>query len=240
MIGSIFFHGWGAAARVAISATVIYIALVAVLRIVGQRALAKMSAYDLIVTVALGSMVASIPLTGSISIVDGLVAIATYLLLQELTSWGQTRWTKVHHAVREEPNVVLWEGKLLLDRMRDINVTPDEVRAAIRRAGIISLSQVQCVVLENDGEWAVIGRSDARDISALAGLRIPGIEWNTRPDGLFNRFGEEEGSGYQLVKHRDDGGAGEHGDDHSGGTPGQGGQSGHIGAQSGGGSGGVT
>lgn len=229
-----FFHGWEAAARVATTAAVIYVALVAVLRVVGQRALAKMSAYDLIVTVALGSMVASIPLTGSISIVDGLVAISTYLVLQELTSWGQTRWVKVHHLVREQPNVVLWDGKLLLDRLRDINVTPDEVRAAIRRAGIISLTQVQCVVLENDGEWAVIGRSDTTDLSALAGLKIPGVEWNARPDGLFNTFGEAEGSGYQLVKGRQGDGAG-------GGAGGGGGsRPGRIGNQGGGGSTGVT
>lgn len=230
-----FFHGWGAAARVALTAAIIYVALVAVLRVVGQRALAKMSAYDLIVTVALGSMVAAIPLTDSISVLDGLVAIATYLVLQELTSWGQTRWVMVHHLVREEPNVVLWDGKLLVDRLRHIKVTPDEVRAAIRRAGLISLSQVQCVVLENDGEWSVIARSDSKDISALAGLRIPGVEWTSQQDGLFNRFGEAEGSGYPLRKGRTDSG-----DRAEGGARREDGKAGRVGTQGGGGSGGVT
>jgi len=38
----------------------------------------------------------------------------------------------------------------------------------------ISLADVQAVVLENDGEWSVIPRGNARDLSALEGLDIPG------------------------------------------------------------------
>jgi uncharacterized membrane protein YcaP (DUF421 family) len=53
---------------------------------VGQRALAKMSGYDLIVTVTLGSLVAAIPITSGLVFVDGLAALVTFFALQELTS----------------------------------------------------------------------------------------------------------------------------------------------------------
>ncbi len=184
----ILWDGWPSVARVAVSVTVVYIAIVLVLRLVGQRALAKMSAYDLIVTVALGSLIAQIPLTKSISVVDGLVAIAAFLLLQELTSWAQARSSRVHHVVRERPRLVVWDGQFLNDRLLAINVTPDEVRGAIRRAGMVSLSQVQAVVLENDGEWAVMGRSDAPDLSAMVGLEIPDHRW---PDQARKLWGSE-------------------------------------------------
>ena len=168
-----FFGGWASVGRVVVIAACIYVAVVAMLRVLGEQALAKMSAYDLIVTVALGSLVAAIPLSTNITLTDGLAAIGTYLLLQELTRWVVKRWRRTERLVKERPHLVLWEGRLLPDRMRDIKVTEDEVRAAVRSHGQASLSEVLAVVLENDGEWSVIGRSEAADRSALDGLDIP-------------------------------------------------------------------
>jgi uncharacterized membrane protein YcaP (DUF421 family) len=157
-----------------VGAVVIYIVIVLALRLFGEKALAKMSGFDLIVTVALGSLVASIPVTTSISIADGVAVIIAYLVLQEVTRFLQARSTPIHHLVRERPRLVVWDGEFLYDRLRENNLTDDEVRAAIRQAGLISVSQVQAAVLENDGQWSIIQRSDAQDHSALEGLIIPG------------------------------------------------------------------
>ncbi|MFL5575555.1 MAG: DUF421 domain-containing protein [Gemmatimonadaceae bacterium] len=172
-----------------VTAAAIYVLIVVALRIAGERALAKMSGYDLIVTVALGSLVASIPLTSAISVADGAAAIVTFLVLQEVTRWLQARSRHVHHVVRERPHLVVWDGEFLEDRLKKISMTEDEVRAAVRRTGLLSMTQVQAVVLENDGEWSVLPRSDAKDLSALDGLRIPYL---LPPDEDPRRWRERE------------------------------------------------
>jgi uncharacterized membrane protein YcaP (DUF421 family) len=141
--------------------------------VVGQKALAKMSGYDMIVTVALGSLVATIPLTTSVSLLDAIAAAATLLGLQQLTRYLQSRYRRIHTLVRERPHLLLWNGRLLEDRMLKSDISADEVRAAVRRAGLLSLVQVRAAILENDGEWSIIPQSDAPDDSALAGLAIP-------------------------------------------------------------------
>lgn len=168
-----FFRSWEALGRVVLAAAAIYIVVVAALRMIGSRALAKMSGYDLIVTVALGSLVASIPLTTSISLADGVAVLITFLLLQELTRLLQTRSRRVHNVVRERPHLVVWEGKLLDDRLDTIDTTPDAVRAALRQAGLLSVADAQAVVLENDGGWSVMRRGEASDLSALEGIDVP-------------------------------------------------------------------
>ena len=155
------FDGWASIVRLVLVSAAVYVGIVAALRIVGARALAKMSGYDLIVTVALGSLVATIPITESLSFADGGAALVTFLVLQEFTWWLQSRSERVHHLVREQPKIVLWDGELLDDRLRDLEVTADEVRAAVRRGGMYTLADVQAVVLENDGEWSVIQRGTA-------------------------------------------------------------------------------
>lgn len=168
------FHGWESLIRISISAAAVYVLMVAALRLFGSKALAKMSGYDLIISVAIGSLVAAIPITTGLALSDGIAAALTFLLLQELTRWWQARSLRVHHLVRERPHMVLWDGRLLEDRLRETSTTADEVRSAVRRAGLISLSEVQSVVLENDGEWSVIPRSRAVDTTALDGLDVPG------------------------------------------------------------------
>ena len=97
------------------------------------------------------------------------------LLLQEIIRRLQSRSLRVHHLVREAPEVVLWDGMLLEDRLRKNSISADEIRAAVRRAGLSSLSDARAVVLENDGDWSVIPKSAQRsDESALLGLSIPG------------------------------------------------------------------
>jgi uncharacterized membrane protein YcaP (DUF421 family) len=172
-VSQAFFHGWAQLLRSALSAAVIYLVIVAAIRIFGEKALAKMSGYDMIVTVALGSLVATLPLTTEVSIADAVAAAATFLGLQQITRYLQARHRRVHTLVRERPRLLLWNGRLLEDRLLESDISADEVRAAVRRSGILSLKQVRAAILENDGEWSIIPQSDAPDLSAMEGLLIP-------------------------------------------------------------------
>jgi uncharacterized membrane protein YcaP (DUF421 family) len=168
-----FFDGWQSIREIVLTAVAVYVGVLAALRLVGEQALAQMSAYDLIVTIALGSLVAAIPLSADVTITDGLAAILTFLLLQEATRWMMKRWPKARRLIKEQPKLLAWEGRLLPDRMARAWVTEEEVRAAIRRAGRGDIADVQAVILENDGQWSVIPRADARGLSAFEGLELP-------------------------------------------------------------------
>ena len=168
-----FFDGWAHLLRSALSAAGIYLVIVAAIRVFGEKALAKMSGYDMIVTVALGSVVAALPLTRSVSIADAIAAAITFLGLQQVMRYFQARFHRVHTLVRERPRLLLWNGRLLEDRMLESDISADEVRAAVRRSGILSLKQVRAAILENDGEWSIIPQTSAPDLSAMEGLLIP-------------------------------------------------------------------
>ena len=71
----VLLDGWGSVARMALLAGSAYVAMVLALRIFGKTALAQMTSYDLIVTVALGSVLATIPMSPDVSLVDGLVVV---------------------------------------------------------------------------------------------------------------------------------------------------------------------
>jgi len=169
-----FFDGWDSVARVVVLAALIYAILVVALRVVGEQALAKMSAYELLVTVALGAFLAHLPFIEGVTLADAAAGIATVLLLQEATRWLVRHSRTAKHLVIQRPQLVLWEGRLLRNRVQELKLREEEVLAAVRAAGLGSLNEVQAVVLETDGEWSVIARSDAGDLSAFKDLDLPG------------------------------------------------------------------
>jgi uncharacterized membrane protein YcaP (DUF421 family) len=170
-----FFHTWSDIIRIVVVATLVFAMMVALLRVVGQQALAKMSGYGIVVTITLGSIVATVIMSRQATLSDAAAAVITLLALQEITRWFQARYLRVHHTVREAPRVMLWNGQLYEERLRAASMSADEVRAAVRQAGIVSLTDVRAVILENDGEWSVIPMSaPLGDESALFGIEIPG------------------------------------------------------------------
>jgi uncharacterized membrane protein YcaP (DUF421 family) len=170
-----FFHSWSDIGRVVVVSTATFLLIVALLRVVGQQALARMSGFDVVFTVTLGSVIATVAISKDVAFADGVAALVTLLLHQEIIRRFQSRYLAVHHLVREAPRVMLWDGMLLEDRLRESKVSADEIRAAVRKAGLRSLSDARVVVLENDGEWSVIPKTGgASDESALFGLPIPG------------------------------------------------------------------
>ena len=134
-----------------------------------------MSAYDLIVSIALGSLVAAIPLSTTLTVSDGVAAILTFLGLQELTRFLQARYRAVHHFVRERPHLVVWDGQFIEDRLKEIDTSHDEVCAAIRQAGLpLGAASSGGRARGEYGAWSVMQREQSPDLSALMGSDVPG------------------------------------------------------------------
>lgn len=184
-----FFSSWTDIGRVVATTAAVFTLIVLLLRVVGAQAVARMSGYDMVATVTLGSIVATVAVTRGITVSEGVAALVTLVALQEAFRFAQARWLAAHHAVRQPPIVVLWDGTLLEDRLRKHSVSADEVRAAVRKAGLASLAEARVVVLENDGDWSVVSQAHADcDDSALYGLPIPGRPGNSpRDDGHQTR-----------------------------------------------------
>ena len=67
----IFFQGWAGIVRTLVAGTLAYAFLVLALRGAGKRTLAKLNAFDLVVTVAFGSVLASILLSEGVALAQG-------------------------------------------------------------------------------------------------------------------------------------------------------------------------
>ena len=137
-----------------------YVALVLLLRFTGKRTLSKWNAFDLIVTIALGSALASAVLSKETSLSQGVTGFTLLVLLQMVITWLSVRLRWFQRVVKSTPVLLLYRGELRRDALRHERVTDGEVRAAVRNHGVARLEDVHAVVLETDGSFSVIDETD--------------------------------------------------------------------------------
>jgi uncharacterized membrane protein YcaP (DUF421 family) len=170
MSSDIFFSGWASLGRTLLIGTLAYVSLVLMLRISGKRTLAKMNSFDLIVTVALGSTLASALLTKNVALADGVTAFALLIVLQFLVTWSSVRVKFIRGLVRAEPRLLFHRGEFLDSAMRDERVTQSEILQAIRSQGHLAVEEVEGVVLETDGTFSVLPGADSPKRTSLDSL----------------------------------------------------------------------
>ena len=163
-----FFDGWSGVVRVVVVGALAYLALVALLRVTGKRTVSKWNAFDLIVTMALGSTLATVLLSETVSLAEGVAGIGLLVVLQYAITWLSVRSGVFREIVKNEPSLLLQDGRLCREAMRRHRVTEGELHAAVRSRGHASLDGIAAVVLETDGTFSVITEGVGGDRRAMA------------------------------------------------------------------------
>jgi uncharacterized membrane protein YcaP (DUF421 family) len=152
------FTGWDPILRILVVGTAAYLALVIVLRASGKRTLSKLNAFDLVVTVAIGSTFFSILTSKDLALAEGVAALALLVGLQFAVTFLSVRIKGIDKLVKSEPTLLLKDGAPLPGALRQQRVTQEELLAAIRTSGGAELSDAAFVVLESDGSLSAVLR----------------------------------------------------------------------------------
>lgn len=146
-----------------------YTVIVLFVRISGKRSLGKMNAFDLIVTIALGSTLATALLPSQPTLATSIAGFAILLALQFVLTWSGSRSRRLNGWIKSSPRLLVRNGAMLDEAMKRERITHDEVRAAARSQGIADFSQVGAIVLETDGTLSVVQSTNGK-WSSLEGV----------------------------------------------------------------------
>ena len=165
------FKGWNSIIRILVVGVLAYAGLLLSLRISGKRTLSKMNAFDLVVTVALGSTLSTIIVSRQTGVADGLTALALLIALQYIVAWLSVRSSGFKKLIKSEPTLLFHQGQYLREAMRQERVTEDEILSALRSSGVSNPDDVAAVVLETDGSFTVIQSKANTEPSSLTNVQ---------------------------------------------------------------------
>ena len=147
------------------------LAVVLVVRVVGLRSFAKMSSFDFAVTVATGSILASVVLSPDRSFVHALVVVGALLGSQWLIAKGRLHIEWFREAVDNTPLLIMRDGRMIHENMVKGRLSEADVRAKLREANVLDMSLVRAMVLETTGDVSVLHGDGPVDEALLEGVR---------------------------------------------------------------------
>lgn len=171
------FEGWVGTSLevmglVALSVTVMYLAVLLLARIGGLRSFAEMSAFDFAMTVALGTIIASTAVAPTPSLLEGLMALVAIFAVRFAIAYLRIG-PNGSKLIDNEPLLLMDGAEILEENLREAKMTRHDLLASLRAANVGGFDDVLAVVLETTGKVSVI-HSEARgelDDSMLDGVR---------------------------------------------------------------------
>ena len=164
----LFFENAESLLRIIITAPVIYILIIINIKLMGKRTTSQLNSFDWLVTVAMGSIVASVVMQKDIPLLNALLAIVILMGLQFLITKLIFHYPFWKDMVRAQPRLLLFEGKYMMANMQKERIVKAEILAAVREKGFADLTDVYAVVMETDASLSVIKKKEYSAISTLS------------------------------------------------------------------------
>lgn len=156
--------------RTVVVGTLTYISIIFILRISGKRTLAKMNAFDFVITLALGSAYGRILTAKQVSVAEAITTFALLALLQFIVSSLENRSRWFYQLVTSQPTLLYYRGRFLDKAMRKQRVRKESLLGTVRKKKYSSLEEVEAIILETDGSLSIIGKSPQIDQSSYQEL----------------------------------------------------------------------
>lgn len=145
---------------VVIRASLVFLGLFILLRLLGKRQLGQMTPFEFVGLVVLGDFVQQAVTHNDYSITAALLAVATFAFWSLLMGWLSYRSDRLRTLLEGEPRVIIRDGNIVDSVLKRDRISEAEVLSEMRLAGIARLENVQWAILEPSGKISFLKKDD--------------------------------------------------------------------------------
>lgn len=142
--------------EIALRVALVYVAGVVVLSFADKRSRKQLTSFDLMILIALGSVVGDVMFYPEVPIVYALVVLVAVLLLNRLTARLQAKFPAVKEFIAGRATEVVRDGEVLPDGLRHESISVDELFSMLRVHEISNTGQVRSATIEFSGDLGVV------------------------------------------------------------------------------------
>ena len=156
--------------KASVLTTITMLWIVLLVRINGLRSFSKMTNFDFVMTVGIGSLLASSSQSQTwLTFVQGLLAMAMLFVVQYCAARIRKASDKAESIMQNQPVMLMRDGVILEDALRETRVSRNDLLAKLREANVLHFSDVRAVILETTGDISVL-HGDSISPKMLEGL----------------------------------------------------------------------
>jgi uncharacterized membrane protein YcaP (DUF421 family) len=135
---------------------IIYVVLLLLLRLTGKRSVGQLASFDLVLLLIISNAVQNAMNAGDSSVVAGLVLACTLVGINWLVAMISARYKRLDQWIEGRPQILIHDGHVFGDVLRDQKVSMGELQSALRQHGYETPEEVHCAILEPNGAISVI------------------------------------------------------------------------------------
>jgi uncharacterized membrane protein YcaP (DUF421 family) len=139
-----------------IRVALIYVFVLAGLRVLGKREFGRLSPMELVTLLLIPEIVSQALVTEDFSLTNAFIGLATLFLLIYLNSVFTHLSKRFEKVVESSPTVLVKNGQLVRRNLDKERVTPDEIVSQVRNAGFERIEEVRWAILEADGKISIV------------------------------------------------------------------------------------
>lgn len=159
-----------AALSAVLTTVVMYLLFLVLNRVLGQRILARFSTFDLLVVLVMGSVIARTMVGYATTLATGIIVLCTLLICEALLGTLTGRGLR-SQLINNSPVLIMAGQHYIDEEMRRCRITRDDIRGALRRAGVRNRAEIAAVIFEPTGDLSVLKRGEPIDPELLIGVR---------------------------------------------------------------------
>ncbi|MCR4646591.1 MAG: DUF421 domain-containing protein [Oscillospiraceae bacterium] len=176
---------------------ILYALVIFSVRLMGKRQLGELQPSELVITILI-SNIATLSLEDTdIPLLQGILPVLALVCFEVLSSWISLRFPAFRKLVSGTPQIIIRNGEIDQDKLRELRFSPDDLMASLRTAGIFSVEEVQFACAETNGTVSVLrkaGKQPAEKADVCAALQDADPPRTIIADGILREQAlQEEG-----------------------------------------------
>jgi uncharacterized membrane protein YcaP (DUF421 family) len=155
--------GTDQALEIAVTAVIFYAYMVFLLRISGKRTTMSMTSFDFVSTVAMATIIGSTILQGTISLIEGMIAVTALVAMQWVAGLVSARNATIRQIITSNPTLLFKDGEFYEQNLAAVRISQEQLLQKVRAAGHAGTASVNAIVMESAGSVSVIEKSKSHE-----------------------------------------------------------------------------
>ncbi|MBE7073670.1 MAG: DUF421 domain-containing protein [Clostridiales bacterium] len=148
-----------------IRSILIYVIVLFVFRVMGKRQLGQMQPFELVLTLIIADL-ATIPMAEvSVPVLHGVVPLLTLVVLHFLLTWLTKISQRISKIISGKPVIVVNPKGIDFEAMKKLNLSIDDLFAALRENGYFSIAQIQYAIMETNGKISIMPKAQSAPVT---------------------------------------------------------------------------
>ncbi|ETI66542.1 DUF421 domain-containing protein [Neobacillus vireti] len=143
----------------------IYVLALFLTRKIGTKLISKMTFFDFIMGVSMGSIVANAIIDKQFATLSATTALLLFSFLTIFTGYLSMKNLTFRKLINSEPVTLIENGTIVDENMKKMKLTINELKMKLREKDAFNVADVEFAIMEADGNFSVLPKSDKKPLT---------------------------------------------------------------------------